>query len=340
MNRLDENWPAQGDVPVTYVRLLFQYLEQRGVAASKVLREPPPDAGERSARRYPITRWRSLLQMAARHLDDPLLGLHLGRTITPAHFGVMGYVLLACGTLAAAVERMDQYQRLLYDVSPMQRRIEGGSLVLEWGVERGRPGALVDETAITALVQFARDITGSALPPQAVHFVNPPPADEQPYRDYYGCEVRFSQPTTLVKLPLKFLQQPLRQPDPVLLDLLETQAQRLLVELPQADDFEQTVRRCIARLTREGELALERVAQELHLSPRTLHRRLEERGQNFRSLMEDTRRRMAEDYLRDPRLQLSEIAQLLGFSEQSAFSRAFRRWTEGVTPLTFRKALK
>lgn len=328
----------RGFVPGSYVRLLYDYLQAEGVDSLALLgasaAEHTRAASEQG--RCPVRIWKQLLEHAASQLGDPLLGVHLGSRITPAHFGVMGYVLLSCANLGAALQRMRAYQRLLYDVNPLRTRIDDGSLVLEWGTENGRPGALVDETAITALVQFARDITARRIEVRQVCFVNPAPAQVQPYVDYYGCAVRFGEPLSSVRLPLTALALPLRKPDAALLAVLERQAQALLAELPDADDFEQAVRSCIARLLREGEPMLPRVAAELHTSPRSLHRRLEKAGLNFHRLREDTRRRLAEDYLRDARLQLVEIAQLLGYSEQSTFNRAFRRWT-GTTPRAYRR---
>lgn len=329
--------PAHGVVPSTYVRLLYEYLELRGVDAAALLGEPAPNPVGSAPGRYPVARWRRHLQTAATHLDDADFGLHLGQTVTPRHFGVMGYVLLACGTLGAALQRLHRYQRLVYDVSPMRLHAAGDAVTLEWGTEHGRPGRLVDEAAITALVQFARDVTGDrghAVP--AVHFVNEPPPSLAPYRKYFGGEVLFEQTATRVRLPLSLLTQPLRQPDAALLGLLEAQAESLLAELPEAGDLEQAVRRAVAASAREGEVSLERVASALHASSRTLHRRLESIGLSFRELRDDTRRRLAEQHLADPGIGIAEVALLLGYSEQSAFTRAFRRWT-GVTPLRFRK---
>jgi AraC-like DNA-binding protein len=327
----------RGVVPATYVRLLFDYLERQGRDASRVLGEAPPEPRDRGLGRYPVTRWRALLERASAALRDPLLGLHLGRSVTPAHFGVMGYVLLACPNLGAALARFEQYQRLYYDVNPMRSSVASGAVMLEWGVESGRPGPLVDECAITALVQFTRDLTGRAGAPLLVEFANPAPADTRPYRDYFGCPVHFGGAATILRFPLAMLALKLRQPDPTLMAVLQREADALLAELPHSDDFEQAVRRCIARLAREGEPSLARVAEELHVSTRTLHRKLEARERNFRALLDDTRRHLAEDYLADPRLQLAEIAQLLGYSDQTAFNRAFRRWT-GRTPRAARRA--
>ncbi|MGQ0529195.1 MAG: AraC family transcriptional regulator [Panacagrimonas sp.] len=329
--------PAHGVVPSTYVRLLFQYLGARGVDAESLLGEAAPRPTGPAPGRYPVERWRRHLQTAAAHLHDPDLGLHLGQTVTPQHFGVMGYVLLACGTLGAALTRLHHYQRLVYDVSPMQLHTAGSTVTLEWGTENGRPGRLVDETAITALVQFARDVTGDAAAIEAVHFVNDPPASLDPYRRYFGGEVLFEQSATRVRLPLSLLANPLRQPDAGLLSLLEQQAESLLADLPEAGDLEQAVRRAVAANAREGEISLERVASALHTSPRTLHRRLDTLGLGFRKLRDDTRRRLAEQHLADPGMSLAEIALLLGYSEQSAFTRAFGKWT-GTTPLQARRA--
>lgn len=329
---------VRGVIPNTYVSLLFEYLQERGIDAAALLGEAPPDRGERGLGRYPVDRWRCLLDMAAAHLGDPLLGLHLGQTITAAHWGVMGYVFMACPNLAAGLQRLEQYQRLLYDVNPLHQGIVGDCYELRWGVEYGRPGPLVDECSITALVQFGRHITGQLLTPRQLSFVNAKPEDTQPYVDYFGCPVRFDQEATVVQFPIAMLAAKLRQPDLALVRVLEQQADALLAELPGTDDFEQSVRRCVSRIAREGDPSLERVASELHTSPRTLRRRLEDRGKQFRELRDDTLRLMAESHLSDPRLTLPEIALLLGYSEQSAFQRAFKRWV-GESPGTWRRRL-
>ena len=328
---------VRGVVPSTYVALLFEYLQARGVDAPALLGEAAPDSGDRRVGRYPVSRWQRLLHTAAAHLDDPLLGLHLGQTITPAHWGVMGYVFMACANLGAALNRMEQYQRLLYDVNPLRYSVVGDCVELQWGVEYGRPGALVDECAIAALVQMVRHITGKSLPLRQVSFVNAAPADSQPYTRFFGCPVRFGQAQTVVQFQAALLATALSKPDLALVRVLEQQADALLAELPDIDDFEQAVRRCIAYVAREGEASLERVADELHTSPRTLRRRLDDLDKPFRTLRDDTLRRMAESHLADPRLTLPEIALLLGYSEQSAFTRAFTRWT-GVSPGNWRRS--
>ena len=329
--------PLAGSVPGTYARLLFDYLAARGLDSLAIVGEAAPPAGQEPS--YPAERWRQLLAQAADHLHDPALGLHLGATITPAHLGPLGYVLLASSSAGAALQRYMRYQRLVHDVSPVRHYLDGDALVLEWNDDSRAIGPHANQCGLAALVQFARDITGSGTTPLAVHFVEAAPADLEPYRDFFGCPVYFDQPATCIRFAASLLQQPLRQPDAALAALLQGQVDAMLAALPQQDDLLNDIRRQISRRLLQGEPALELIAADLHLSGRTLRRRLQQQGWHFRQLLEDTRRHLAEDYLRDPRLTLPDVALLLGYSEQSAFNRAFRRWS-GVTPRAWRVAAK
>ena len=330
--------PSRAAVSTGYLRLLFEYLAREGVDASALLGETEPTL-EQLDGRYPMDRWRTLLQRAAQHLDDPLLGLKLGRTITPSHLGLLGYLILACGTLGAALQRYERYERLFYDANALRTAIDRDGVVLEWGMELGAPGALADECALASLVQIARDITGQALRVESLQFVNPAPSRREAYDAYFGCAVVFDGEVTRLRLNLSTLALPLRSPDPGLLRVIEQQAELQLRKLGKVGTFEMEVRTLLARLMREGTPDIDHVARALNTSTRTLHRRLAEEGWNFKQLLNDTRHRLAEDYLANPRLQLSEIALLLGYSEQSAFTRAFGKWT-GTTPMQARRAIK
>lgn len=331
--------PLRGAVPNSYVLLLYDYLADQELDPVALLGEAPPTTHAESPTRFPVARWKALLDRAAARLDDPLLGLHLGQRVTPAHFGLMGYVLLACENLAAALQRLREFERLFYDVSPLRVRSEHGHLVLEWGTEAGRPGPLVDEAAITALVTLARDITAAAgMAPASIDFVNPAPADRGPHERILGCPVRFDRPCTRVRIPLKWLTMPLRHPDPQLLSLLREQAAEQLKRLPPRGELGAAIRALIPELLQKGRADAAAAAERLHMSSRSLHRRLAAEGQSFRELRDECLHQLACDHLADRRLQLAEIAQLLGYSEQSAFTRAFRRWS-GQSPRRYRSTL-
>lgn len=328
--------PITGTVPGTYVRLLFDYLAARQLDPAAVLGVPAPAPGREPS--YPAAVWRRLLETAAVALGDTELGLHVGQTITPAHLGPLGYVLAASTSMTVALERYMRFQRLVHDVSPVSYRLDGDSVVLEWSSDSQALGALVNQCGLAALVQFARHMAGQAVAPAAVSFVEPAPAQTAVYTAFFGCPVHFAQPSTQVCFPAAFLATPPRRPDPALAAMLERQVETVLAALPPRDNVEHELRRRLSRQMLEGEPSLDRVAAELRLSGRTLRRQLQAMGWSFRRLLEDTRQRLAADYLRDPGLGLAEVALLLGYSEQSAFNRACRRWT-GLSPRRWRMHL-
>lgn len=142
-----------------------------------------------------------------------------------------------------------------------------------------------------------------------------------------------------MSIPLPLLGLPLSKRDPMLKELLERQAQALLDALPDPNAFDQSVQQLLARLLPEGQVSVDKVAASLHQSIRTVQRRLADSGLTWQELLDSTREQLACGYLRDRGLSLAEIALLLGYSEQSAFTRSFKRWT-GLTPRAFRAQAK
>jgi AraC-like DNA-binding protein len=120
--------------------------------------------------------------------------------------------------------------------------------------------------------------------------------------------------------------------------LLDRQAQALMLALPNSDAFDRALQEVLLKLLPDGDASVRRAARELHLSVRSLQRRLDARGLVWQRLLDRTREELARQYLADRALSLSDIALLLGFSEQSAFQRAFRRWT-GDTPRRVRQRM-
>ena len=321
-------------VATSYVQLLYEYLGTQGQDPVRVLGRPL------DARQHFVSlhEWQSMLRTVdALEGARPALGLRVAAGVSPRHFGVVGYAALSSGTLADAMRRLERYHVSVYDVNPAQVRMLPGSVVIEWGVARGRPGALVDETAIACLVQLARDMTGRMVPVRDVQFVNAAPADVRPYEDFFGGRVSFGAPCTRLEFDLPWLTLPLRESDPALCALLDAQAEALLEQVAAVPAALDAYRRLLVPLIRDGDASLASLARALHTSSRTLQRRLAEQGVGFQALLDDTRRHLAEAHLRDSRLDLAEIALLLGYSEQSAFTRAFRSWT-GQAPAQWRRA--
>ncbi len=323
---------ADTRIAASFAQLLYEYLDRQGLDARQLLGQPP----DPSQHFVPMADWQAWLKRVDAVEGRVGLGLRIAEGIGARHFGALGYAALACSNLAEALQRMERYHASVYDANPARVEVHPDGVVVEWGVERGRPGALVDETAIASLVQLARDMTGHYWPMRKVSFVNPPPADVQPYRDFFGCEVAFNAPTTRLEFDTTCLALPMRKADPALAQLLDQQAEQVLRQVSQVPAIVDAWRRTLVPLIREGKTSLAALAEAHHTSPRTLQRRLSEQGMSFQQLLDDTRRHLAEAHLKDARLDLAEIALLLGYSEQSAFTRAFRAWT-GLPPAQWRK---
>lgn len=319
------------------IGLLREYLdaEQLPALACRVRLDAWPADG-----RIPLAEWVALLDLiSAEAPPRPALGLEIGQRIKPRHAGVLGYLSLSCDTLGEAVLRFSRYHRLVYDGNPIAMHMSADAVTISWGIEHGKPGQLADETAIAAFMTLARLLVDEDLHPQSVKFVNARPADCRPYEQFFRCPVSFNHAQTSVRFPIAYLGLPISNRDPALKALLEGQAEAQLRALPETDPFNEALNQALIRALHDGQPGIEAVAAKLALSSRTLQRRLSERGLNFQTLLDKTREELARRYLADPHLSLSEIALLLAFSEQSAFTRAFKRWT-GESPKRFRKGLE
>lgn len=288
----------------------------------------------------PIPAWRELLaQAVALRPSRRAVGLAIGALVQPRHVGVLGYLVLASNTLGEAMLAYQRYERLFYGADLAEVHAEGDQVELRWATAQVAFGHLHDSVAIAALITFLRRQVENAPPPTRVTFVNPSPdaVEHAAYEEFFACPVSFGDTHTRVRFPLDYLGIAMPHSDPGLRALLDRQAQALLLALPNSDPFDRALQQVMLKLMPEGTASLPRVARALHVSTRTLQRRLDARDITWQQLLDRTREQLARQYLADRGLTLGDIAHLLGYSEQSAFNRAFRRWT-GQTPARVRQS--
>lgn len=289
--------------------------------------------------RMPFTDWWDALAVISRIYNKPHIGLEVGTYIQTSHCGVLGYLSLSCEYIAEALQRFERFQRLLYEGNEGGAVIEGDQVIFSWPFDYGYSTRESDETLISGLATYIQMLAGNvAVKPLAVGFVHEKPISQTLFRQYLGCEVEFSCKNTYIAFPVSILTLKVEKADPVLRALLDQQANTLLDVLPRGDQFEQQLYKHLLTAMQDGQATIEAVAKAMNMSARTLHRRLTGRSLEFKVLLQKTRYELANQYLKESRLTLSEIALLLGYSEQSAFSRAFKQWT-GETPFRFQKRL-
>ncbi|MDH4556469.1 AraC family transcriptional regulator [Pseudomonas sp. BN417] len=324
-----------GSVSVAYLQGLVEHLGQSGVAPAELLGHvqlTPAILAQRD-QRIAASAYLELLGQAARLSGDPQLGLHLGEAVRPGYYGVLGYLLMSCATLADALHRQARYAALVGNLGRVELADEPVREGLEpqvahsWQPLLPQQRVLLAEETLAGWVTFGRWITGLDIPPTEVRFQHPAPADVSEHLRIFRCPVSFNQVDNALVFPRRLLSTPLGQADAEVRRLFDAYAERLLGELRQGHSVLDRARESLAaQLAAEGP-DLERLAEALSLSPRTLQRRLREAGLSFSQLVDETRQQLVLHYLRDPALELADIAFLVGFSEPGSLARAFRRWT-------------
>ena len=289
--------------------------------------------------RLSLQEWREVLGTLAQQHPCPALGLAISAFARPAHVGVLAYLSLACSTLGEALQQFRRYHRLAYDCSvpTLAAMGDGSVLTVNWAFEAGKPGQLVDEFAIGMFYQLIQQLVApQSITLKQVAFINPAPLEPQRYERFFGCPVQFSAALTSVSFDLQLLSLPLARSDTTLQAILDAQAQALLVTLPSKDLFDQQFQQAVVQAIQQGDVSISIVAERIGLSVRGLQRRLAAQNTQYQAELDRIRRTLADQYLKDLRLGLADIALLLGYSEQSAFQRAYKHWT-GETPQKIRR---
>lgn len=325
-------------ISADYARLLFDYLGALKIDAARLVAAQDLVRIESAMAQASVPRqsWLAMLAQVAEHQGDPDLALKVGEAFQVRHLGLPGYVLMSCSTMEEAGLRFARYARLVGDIgdSQVHRGAVDGEYVIVWP-DRAKPPAAMEQLWAVATVSLTRWLTGRPDLRWDVHFQHPKPNDTMDYERIFQGPVRFDQPTTKLVFPAWVLDLPLLTSNSVMREAAEKQAAEILHGLADEPDVVRKTRTAIALNLGAGRASLDEVSKILGLSPRTLHRRLTEHGYNFREIADAERRSCAEALLRNAELTLSEVTFMLGYSDQSNFQHAFKRWT-GRTPGEFR----
>ncbi|MCJ0972372.1 AraC family transcriptional regulator [Pseudomonas sp. PS1] len=286
--------------------------------------------------RFPQDAMTQLWQRAVALTGNAAIGLNLARVMRPGAMHVVGYALMSSATLKESFQRLVRYQRIIAEGADVSFEPDGGGYRLTLAIHGDRlPAARQSaEGSLASTLAFCRWLTDRPLIPLEASFEGPTPEDVEPYQALFQCPLQFSAPRHSLLFRHADLTVPLPTANPELANLHDRFAGQYLARFTDSRITHRT-RQLLCRLLPEGEPRRDAVAQLLHLSERTLQRRLHEEGTSFQQLLDDTRRTLAEQYLAQPELALLEIGYLLGFADPSNFFRAFRRW-HSMTPGEYR----
>jgi len=338
--------PTSLSVGAGYARRLFDVVERFGLPRGVLLKHASARlAGWDPAQsRLPLASLVALFQSALTLTGRRDLGLEFGRQVRPDTFDVLGYALMTCRNLGEAIGLVPLYRRVVFDSGYSETHIalEGANVKLSWVVlpEATRAGLpycdLLAESLIASWFGLGRWITGADMPLAEVRFRHAAPEDTVPFASFFGCPVRFAAGENALLFAHELLEQPLLQADAELNLAMRDEARKFIDRQQGDDDIAVQVRQMLVPLMPKCEASLKHVAAGLGITPRTLQRRLAGADFSFQDVLDATRRELAQVYLRDPALSALDVALLLGYAEQSSFTRAFRNWFS-ISPSAWRK---
>jgi AraC-like DNA-binding protein len=278
---------------------------------------------------------RALFEEAARVTGDPHITLHLATAHRRGDYGVLELASCNAPNLGEALRRLTRYVHLVNPTATFNLTVDGRTARLDHSLHGRRPdqGRYMHEFNLGLIVHIGRLHCAGEWRLDRVWFAHAEPESTAELIRFFGTEkITFNRATNGFAFPAALLELALTSADATLLPILDRHAHLLLPKHTAAPtDLVATLRERIRASLGQGEAAAPKLARALGMSSRTLQRRLTELGISYQAVLDEVRHELALHYLEDPKLRLSEVAFLLGYSEFRAFLRAFKRWT-GTTP--------
>jgi AraC-like DNA-binding protein len=289
--------------------------------------------------RIPISVAHQTLDLAIQLTGDRNLGLKAAQAFRVGEAGAVDYAVASAATGMEALDAAMRFAALVNDALEIRLERKDNRVIirLDNSISLSRPGG---DFQVGALFAVFGNVWGSPRDAQLTVLLGhqgPEDAAEEYARTFPGARLTFGAPFYGFEFDASVLDIPMQNADANLHGLMLQHAERMLEELPPALPVTRRVKSLIAEELSNGNAGCAQVAERMQVSPRTLERRLEMEGTTFTRLLDEVRERLALRHVGTGELALSEVASLLGFSQTTAFHRAFRRWT-GQTPLQYRRS--
>ena len=316
----------------------FSKMEELGVSPSAVLRRAglpqsfldQPRVLLKTEELFAL--WRAIGEVS----ENPAIGLLLGTETKTERFHPVSLAALSTENFGTAVKQMARYKQLTCpEEIAQQMDEEEWSIRFRWLLaDEVEPPVLI-ECAFAWVLSVARHGTGTRLSPVRVEFVQPRPHVKTIER-HFGCPVVCGASHNALVFRAADAQRPFVTRNAELLAMLAPQFEEELKREHSEENFVERVRIAIQQKLTGQRPTIEDIANALHISSRTIQRRLQEEGSNFQRVLEEARHQLARQYLNNSVLELNEAAYLLGYNDANSFVRAFRTW-EGVPPARWRE---
>lgn len=317
---------------------LWQQIEDHGIDPAPLFRKHGVEVSKRfdpNARIF-YSKIDRIMAEAAQLTGDPSFGLKEADYMLPAHIGPLGFSWLASTSLRTAMTRLQRYIKVINEKMQVDLESTEDELIVEMSFDEPSANAFHrDSGTLAVLTRMCRYIYGDNWCPAAVTIKHPQPTDTSYYFAFFRCAVEFNASRNTLHVQSGQADERLTGSNKQLAQINDHIVVRYLASLAH-DDIVNRVKATIIENLGESGVTESSVANALHMSARNLHRRLTSEGTSFKKLLLEIRTELASQYISDATLSLTEISFMLGFSEVSSFSRAYRRWT-GWSPSAARK---
>ena len=320
--------------------LIAQTLQSYDCDPGPPFRTAGIDLGQASndGMRYPVERMQQLWQLAVESTGDPCFGFVAGRQLQPAALHGLGFSWLASDTLRDALNRLVRFSRLISTAANIELQETGNGVELLLQPTKGIDNVVYAslDAGMAGFLHMCRITAGDRIIPSQITLKRPEPAScSDAIKAFFSCPVEFDADCYSLGFSQQLVDAPLSNANPELARINDQAVIDYLARFDRDSVTMQVRSRIIERL-HDGTPNQETIAESLHVSLRSLQRKLNKEETNYKTLLESTRQELALHYIRETHRSLGEITYLLGFSEPSNFTRAFKRWT-GKTPAEYRE---
>jgi len=321
---------------------LLSYISRRGLNADELLKNANVDKSflDNMDNKFPLEDYYSIMDAAIEMTGDEYLGLHMGHGANPGDLSILGYIMASCENIREALEKLSKYFAIIGSSQKISLKVEEDDAKLIWEIIKEFPNKCVKHCLDLGLANTYSMILNIADGPveiKEVWFKTAPPNDINAYNEVFNCPILFNKPVPALVFPLKVLDTPLKNPNPMLLSLLEHHANSFLSKIDEDDRFSRMISYQFYESIHGNNLTIKDVAKNLGMSVRVLQNKLKEEGITFSELATKVRQELAKSYLAEKHYTIDDITYLVGFSEPSVFRRAFKRWT-GMTASQYRSS--
>lgn len=323
-------------VAVELIEALVEYLESRGIDAADFYQHQGYDPDEDQNNGYvDFQRFSNLFDAAAEVSADDYIGLKVGANFLARHWGRLGYLIMAGENGIEGIQYIQRFAGIVTNALQMQWWVDKETLSCEFVLLADNVSRHVIDYFVSSSLSLSRATSNDQTSYLSVHFQHDGGPQPPFYDEFLHSNCYFNQTSNRITVKLDSLRQVSAHRDPRLREILEEHANQVLQSLSDSDEVVESVRRYIVDHLAYGAPSLKQTCEFLGQNERSLQRQLAKQGISFQEMVDDLRRRMALEYIHND-YNFLDIAMMLGYSEQSAFHRAFKRWT-GLPPSRYRR---